>query len=288
MRLITIENTAQKDFHQFMLGAITPRPIALVSTRDEHGIRNLAPFSYFNAVSSIPPILMVSVGRKQDGGKKDTLLNAEKTGEFVVNMVPHSLLRQMALTSVQLPPEEDEFDLAGLNALESTYIKAHRVKESPIHFECRVRDILELGPGPGESSLIFGDVLCMHIDERIIDARNRIDAVKLGIVGRLGRSHYCRVEKGVIETVVVPQLKRPIGFEALPDHLKRSDILSANDLASLAASTELPDKGALEALKNSFFMDKPRFDLSEIHQLIRSAIKMGDIEYALSLAYSVS
>jgi flavin reductase (DIM6/NTAB) family NADH-FMN oxidoreductase RutF len=190
-------------------------------------LRNIAPYSYFNAVSSIPPILMVSVGRKGDGHKKDTLVNVEETGEFVVNMVPFSMIRQMALTSVMLPPESDEYNLSGLTGIDSIHIRPQRIEESPIHFECKLNRILTLGSGPAESTLIFGDVQCIHIDEKIIDERNRIDPTKLDIVGRLGRSYYTRVEGSSLETVVMPQREIPLGFEVIPASIRKSEILSA-------------------------------------------------------------
>ena len=288
MRCITIDNTPPTDFHQFMLGAVTPRPIAWVSTVDEKGIRNLAPFSYFNAVSSIPPVLMISISRKADGSKKDTLVNIETTGELVVNMVPHNRIWQMALSSVQIPADADEFRLAGLQALDSTRVKPPRVTESPVHFECRVRDIIHLGTGPGESSLILADVLCLHIDEAVIDPKNRIDPLKLDLVGRLGRSNYCRMQKDTIEPVHLPQTEIPIGFDALPEAIRNSNILSANDLAMLASATEYPDPEAIEVLQEQLFKDGPRFDTDEIHQLIRQALKMSDLEYALALTFTVS
>ena len=109
MRYITTDNTSKRDFHQYMLGAVVPRPIALVSSINTEGTLNLAPFSYFNAVSSIPPILMLYVGRTTSGKKKDTLSNIESTGQFVVNMVSHQMLRQMTLTSVAFPSNVSEF-----------------------------------------------------------------------------------------------------------------------------------------------------------------------------------
>ena len=287
MRQITLDNTSKRDFHQFMLGGITPRPIALVSTIDAQGNRNLAPFSYFNAVSSLPPILMVSVGRKADGSKKDTLFNIEETGEFVVNMVHFPLIMQMALSSVQLPPDSDEFDLAGLNTLKSTFIKPFRVKESPIHFECKVRDILELGSKPGESTLVFGDVQCIHVDESIIDNNNRIDPSLLRIVGRLGRSYYTRTGPETLETIVMPQREIPIGFEALPDEIRRSEYLSANDIAKLASCKQIPDKDSVQALQNSIKKNSSDPGCQMTQQKIKKFIDLGNLDEALKWAFTL-
>lgn len=288
MRQITIDNTLKRDFHQFMLGGITPRPIALVSTIDAKGNRNLAPFSYFNAVSSLPPILMVSIGRKADGSKKDTLVNIEETGEFVVNMVHFPLVMQMALSSVQLPPDADEFDLAGLNTMDSSFVKAFRVKESPIHFECKVRDILELGSMPGESTLVFGDVQCIHVEEEIIDKNNRINPSELKIVGRLGRSYYTRTGPETLETIVMPQQDIPIGFEALPDEIKTSEHLSANDIAKLASCKRIPDEDSIKELKDFLKKDPSGDSKQQMHQKIKEFIHLGNLDDALVWAFTLN
>jgi flavin reductase (DIM6/NTAB) family NADH-FMN oxidoreductase RutF len=287
MKYITPENTTKRDFHQFMLGGIVPRPIAWVSTVDREGIRNLAPFSYFNAVSSLPPVLMVSVGRKPDGSKKDTLLNVEQTGELVVNMVPYQMLWQMALTSVQLPSELEEFNLAGLETLDSVHVKPPRVRYSPIQFECRVNRILDLGTGPGESSLIFGDVQCIHVEEGAIDENNRIDPAKLGIVGRMGRSYYTRTGKETLETVVVPQLRIPIGFDALPEKIRKSKWLTANETSQLAALTKLPSKNVIQQTISEFKHQNLSPDDQKIQEKISELIQKGQTEQALILAFGL-
>lgn len=287
MRKITLNNTSKKDFHQFMLGGITPRPIALVSTISEKGVPNLAPYSYFNAVSSIPPILMVSIGRKPDGNKKDTLINIENNGQFVVNMVNHPMIRQMALTSVQLPMDEDEFMLAGFETLESTEIKPYRVKNAPIQFECKVNRIIEMGSQQNPCNLVFGDVQCIHIDEKIIGENNRIDPVRLEIVGRLGRSYYTKTDVETIETVVVPQGKIPIGFQALPKSIQNSEVLSTNDIAQLAAMHELPREMEKANAVAAFIKNYPDIEPSTFHQKIKALIHTGETELALKLALAM-
>jgi flavin reductase (DIM6/NTAB) family NADH-FMN oxidoreductase RutF len=288
MRKITLDNTSKRDFHQYMLGSVVPRPIALVSTVSEGGVRNIAPYSYFNAVSSIPPILMVSVGRKGDSHKKDTLVNVEETGEFVVNMVPFSMIRQMALTSVMLPPESDEYNLSGLTGIDSIHIRPQRIEESPIHFECKLNRILTLGSGPAESTLIFGDVQCIHIDEKIIDERNRIDPTKLDIVGRLGRSYYTRVEGSSLETVVMPQREIPLGFEVIPESIRKSEILSANDLASLASLYQLPSQSEIKEHCENYRVKHPNFSREDLHRSIKTHIQLEQKIIAWSIALGLS
>jgi flavin reductase (DIM6/NTAB) family NADH-FMN oxidoreductase RutF len=284
MKTIYPDSTPKKDFHQFMLGGIVPRPIALLSTIDKKGINNLAPFSYFNAVSSIPPILMVSIGRKADGSKKDSLINVEETGEFVVNMVHHALLHPMALSSVAFPSKTDEFDMTGLTPLPSENIKAMRVKEAKIQFECRLREIKNLGEQAGEGSLIFGDVLCIHIDESIIGENNRLLPDKMDMIGRLGRSYYTRIKPESILTVVQAQQVRPIGYPALPVSIRNSQILSANDLSVLAAQTSLPDEKELEELRGRY-ASRLLSDENIKHTEIKKAIEENKIELALKITY---
>lgn len=284
MRLITTENTPKKDFHQFMLGGIVPRPIALVSTIDPDGIKNLAPFSYFNAVSSVPPILMVSVGRKPDGSKKDTLINVETNGEFVVNMVHYGMIRQMALSSVAFPPETDEFAMTGFSPVASDYIAPFRIGESKLQFECRVRNIQELGTGPGESSLIFGDVICIHVDENIIGPNNRLLPEKMDAIGRMGRSYYSRISGETLETVVQSQAIHPIGYLALPEAIRNSRILSANDIARLSACTEVPRLEDLSNQAEALNLNSLQ-DIEIWHWEIKKALQENDVDLALKLSF---
>jgi flavin reductase (DIM6/NTAB) family NADH-FMN oxidoreductase RutF len=284
MRYITLENTPAKDFHQFMLGGITPRPIALVSTISSEGVRNLAPFSYFNAVSSIPPVLMFSVGKKPDGSKKDTLVNIEQNGEFVVNMVSLSMIRQMALTSVQLPPSTDEFNFAGFRAIASKTIKPDRVKEARIQFECKLNRIIAFGEGDRENAVIFGDVNCIHADEAIIEHNNRIDPAKLEILGRLGRSHYTKTGAFTMETVVMPQLKIPLGFEALPEKIRSSRVLTANEVALLASEYKIPSIEELKQFKIENEKKLTGINTDQLHRKIQEMLNAGQVDLALRMA----
>ena len=283
MRFITTENTPRRDFHQYMLGSFVPRPIALVSTMGKNGVYNLAPFSYFNAVSSVPPVLMVSVGRSPNGKKKDTLQNIEENGEFVVNMVNYGMLRQMTLASVAFPPEQSEFEMAGFKPIKSTMLNIPRVEGAPIQFECKVKKIIELGDGPGESSVVFGDILCMHVDEGVIDENNRIDPVKLDVMGRLGRSNYTRITQESIETAVQAQFSNPVTYPNLPEHIRSSKILSANEIAILAAVdiTDWLEKTESKGESGDVdFLNNPQMH----HEAIKNALKCNNISRAIRLA----
>ena len=145
MKKVIPSETSIRDLHQFIVGAIAPRPIAFVSTIDANGISNLAPYSFFNAFSSNPPILVFSSNRRvQDNTTKDTLHNAEANREVVVNVVNFSIVKQMTIASVNYESDISEFDKSGLTPIASETVKPFRVKESPVHFECKVKDIITM------------------------------------------------------------------------------------------------------------------------------------------------
>ncbi|TNE49753.1 MAG: flavin reductase family protein, partial [Bacteroidetes bacterium] len=145
-----------KDLHQFILGAVAPRPIAFASTISTDGVPNLAPYSFFNAFSSNPPILIFSSNRRvANNTTKDTLKNVEDTGEVVINVVPHAIVRQMALCSIEYGADISEFEKAGLTPLASERVKPFRVAESPVQMECKIDRILPLGEKGGAGNLII-------------------------------------------------------------------------------------------------------------------------------------
>jgi|GEM_PF-4963178 len=149
-RRIDPKETPTKDLHQYILGSIAPRPIAFVSSVNEDGVKNLAPYSFFNAFSSNPPIAVFSSNRKvADNTTKDTLHNAEVQKELVINMVSYNIVRQMAISSVSYPTEVSEFEKTGLTPLPSELVNAPRVAESPVNMECRVKEIITLGDKGG-------------------------------------------------------------------------------------------------------------------------------------------
>jgi flavin reductase (DIM6/NTAB) family NADH-FMN oxidoreductase RutF len=180
------------DIYKLMVGAIVPRPIALVSSVDESNVRNLAPFSYFTACSSNPPVVVFCpILRPVPLGAKDTLRNVIATREFVVNIVSEEFVRGMNATAAQVPPEVDEFELSGLTPIASELIKPPRVAESHIHMECRLRQVVQVSDQPGGGSLVLGEVLRFHVRQDLIE-NFRIDPDKLRAVGRMAGSTYVR------------------------------------------------------------------------------------------------
>ena len=239
------------DLYQYLIGIVGPRPIAFVSTVNAEGHANLAPYSFFNLFSTNPPILVFSSNRRvADNTTKDTLANIRATGECVVNVVSHSIVRQMAVASVEWPTEVSEFAAAGLTPLPSELVRPPRVAESPASMECRVRDILTLGDGGGAGHLILCDIVRVHIDEAVIDERGRVDPHKIDLMGRLGRSYYARASGAAIMSVVQPVNGEAIGFMALPQNVRASRTLTGNDLGRLAGAPAVPTAEEIEALQS--------------------------------------
>lgn len=177
-----------RDVYRLMTSIVVPRPIAWVSTRSKDGVLNLAPFSYFNAVTSDPPLLSISVGRRR-GIRKDTAHNASVTGELVVNLVSRPLLEPMVVTSGDFGPEVDEFEKAGLTSEPSVVVSPPRVAGSPVQMECRTREIFEVSPGVAD--LVIAEVVLFHVADGIeVGDDLRIAATALDPVGRLGGSDY--------------------------------------------------------------------------------------------------
>lgn len=261
------------DLHQYLLGAVAPRPIAFVSTLSADGTPNLAPYSFFNAYSSCPPIVVFSSNRRvRDNTTKDTLANIAATGEVVINVVNHAIVYQMALASIEYPPSVSEFDKAGLTPLASERVRPYRVKESPVQMECAVRQVLPLGDKGGAGNLIICEIVCMHINPDILDTQGKIDPYKIDLMARMGGPYYCRVVPESVMDIRQPVERRGIGMDGLPEAIRHSDILTGNDLARLATVVALPQAAA----------DLPT-DLSDTtnrHYQAQQLIRAGNIEGA--------
>lgn len=180
--------------YKLLTGAILPRPIGWISTVDAEGHPNLAPFSFFNVVCPKPPtVVFCPMIRSTDGKAKDTLNNVRATNEFVINVVTEELAEAMNLSSVEAPPDVNEFEFARVTATPSVTVRPPRVRESPIHFECRVRQIVEISPEPGGGSLVIGEILHIHVDESVLTGGDKINLAALKPVGRLAGGGYVRM-----------------------------------------------------------------------------------------------
>ena len=184
--------TDPRNVYKLMIGAIVPRPIAFVSSLSPEGIPNLAPFSYFTAISANPPAICFSpMIRSSDGKHKDTLNNIEATREFVVNIVSEDFAEKMNLCSGEYPPEVNEFEVSGLTPVPSDLVKPPRVKESRVNMECRLLQIVRVSEKLLGGSLVIGEVVRFHIDDALFDDF-RIDPAKLRAIGRMGGTSYAR------------------------------------------------------------------------------------------------
>lgn len=184
--------------YKLLVGCVTPRPIALVSSISADGRPNLAPFSFFNGISADPMAVMFSPFTKSDGSDKDTTTNVLPVaeggrGEFVINLAVQDNVRRMAGCAEDLPYGESEFDFAGLTAVSSEVVAPPRVAESPVAFECRTLQVLRLAESvPLSGNLVIGEVVAVHIEDHLIDEGFRVDQGGLKTVGRMGGPTYCR------------------------------------------------------------------------------------------------
>lgn len=289
MRTIDPKAISPVDFHQFMLACIAPRPIAFVSSIDEEGRPNLAPYSFFNAFSSNPPILVFSSNRKaSDNTTKDTLHNVKVNGELVINAVNYAMSRQMALASIEYPPEVNEFEKAGFTPIPSTIVRPFRVAESPAQMECRVKEIITLGDQGGAGHLIICDVLLLHLNDQVLDDRGRVDPHKIDLVGRLGRFYYARASGDAIYSIEQRVDRFGIGFDQLPDTIRHSAVLTGNELAQLASLSAPPTSEDLDTIaKDIRLVDvlKHEQPLLALHRLVKQELSADNLPTAAQLAW---
>ncbi|MBI2026685.1 MAG: flavin reductase family protein [Deltaproteobacteria bacterium] len=204
MKSLPVDQLNRQELYQILTSCIAPRPIALVSTISKKGIPNLAPFSFFNAFGFNPPIVVFSPTRRgKDGTKKDTLHNLEEVPQCVVHMVPHRIVEQVNLASKEWAPQVDEFVECSLTSIPSVCVKPPRVKESPVHMECRVNQIISLGDKPGSGNLAICEVLHFHIDETLYE--NGLHPDELDLVARNGGAFYTRACKEALFELSKPQ-----------------------------------------------------------------------------------
>lgn len=189
---VDLHTLPPRDAYQWMISMIVPRPIAWVSSQSQDGVVNLAPFSFFNGVTSRPPTLMFVPVTKVDGTPKDTLRNIEANGEFVVNLVNNSLAEKMNATAAALPPDESEMDHFEVAAAPSVVVAPPRVADAPVAFECKLAQIVRMGTEPGVANVVFGTILRAHVSDDMLNDEGRIDPAKLDLIGRMGGNDYCR------------------------------------------------------------------------------------------------
>lgn len=284
-------------FHSYMLGSIAPRPIAFASTIDKNGINNLAPFSFFNAFGSKPPILVFSPARRvRDNTIKHTLENIQDNGEVVINMVNYEMVYQMSLASTEYPKGVDEFIKSGFTPLPSELVKPFRIKESPVQIECKVLEVKAMGKEGGAANLIICEIVMMHINENILDADNKIDPHKIDLVARMGENYYCRASGSSIFEVTKPLSDLGIGVDQIPDRIRLSKILTGNNLGQLGNVKELPTKDKVDEIAfrvhikelRDRFGNNPEVMEVKLHELAKALLGKNEVNEAwLTLLYSL-
>jgi len=183
-----------KENYKLMIGSILPRPIAFVSTISADGVHNLAPFSFFTGITSDPPTVCFSPTRRgTDGMPKDTLINIKANGEFVINIVTEDIAEPMNECATEFPPEIDEFTMTGLTPVPAQIVTPPLIKESPISFECKKMQIIEIGqPRAGGGFLVIGEIVMFHVADHLLH-HGRIDTGQLRPIGRLAGAEYTRL-----------------------------------------------------------------------------------------------
>ncbi|MCH2034632.1 MAG: flavin reductase family protein [Tenacibaculum sp.] len=265
--------------HQYLLGAIAPRPIAFASTIDEDGNPNLSPFSFFNVFGANPPIMIFSPARSvRHNTTKHTLDNAEVVKEVVINVVNYDIVQQMSLSSTMYPKGVNEFEKAGLTMLPSEVVKPFRVAESPVQFECKVIDIIYTGKEGGAGNLIMCEVVKVHVKEEVLGEDGLIDQHKIDLVARAGGSYYSRARDGFFE-IPKPLSSLGIGVDQIPNEIRNSSVLTGNNLGVLGNVEELPNEEAV----NNFAKEHPEFvgvTEEKKHTFAQEYLLKNDVESA--------
>lgn len=274
--------------HGHLVGAIGPRPIALASTIDAEGRPNLSPFSFFNVFGANPPLMVFSPARRgRDNTTKHSYHNVKAVPEVVINVVTYSMVQQISVASGEYPEGVNEFAKSGLTPIASEKVKPFRVQESPVQFECRVRQVIETGTGGGAGNLVLCEVVLIHINEAVLGADGRIDQRRIDLVGRMGGRFYCRAHGDALFELEQPNTNIGVGVDALPPEARLSTILTGNDLGQLAAARSVPDETSvneykLTELTDTFIalQDRPQELMAALHRHAQQLLAQGRVEEA--------
>lgn len=273
-------NPAERQY--FLQNVVAPRPICFASTIDKKGQVNLSPFSFFNVFSSNPPIVIFSPARRvRDNSIKHTLENVMEVPEVVINMVTYDMVQQQSLASCEFAKEVNEFKKAGFTEEAATLVRPPMVKESKVKMECRVQEIKSLGNQGGAGNLVICEVLCLHIDDALLDAQQKIDPRQLPLVARLGGDWYSVVNEQSLFQVPKPNTQLGMGIDALPASIRSSKILSGNNLGQLANCTAIPvvdpsfqDDHLKQIIQ--YFSVNPEEMEKELHTYAQQLLEKGD------------
>ena len=280
------EDLITRDRHRILLGAVGPRPIALVSTVDEFGTPNLSPYSFFNIFSSNPPTLIFSPARRvRDNTTKDTLHNALREQEVVVNVVNYDLVQQVNLSSAEYPSHVDEFVKSGLTPVPSEHVAPPRVAESPVSLECIVKDVVALGEEGGAGNLVICEIKKIHCAAHVMSEEGGLDQEALDLVGRMGKNWWVRASGDALFSVGAP--KTGIGVDQIPMVMRNSTVLTGNDLGLLGGVTVLPTEEEIEQKKNDFDIRRLLQNYADgierreaLHEVARELLENGHVHEA--------
>lgn len=283
---IHLKDLKTVDVQNYLQHAIAPRPICFASTIDKEGQVNLSPFSFFNMFSSNPPVVVFSPARRvRDNTTKHTLQNVLEVPEVVINIVDYSMVQQISLASCEYPKGMNEFIKAGFTEEKATLVTPPMVKESKVKMECKVLEVKPLGTEGGAGNLVICEVLCMHIDESILNENNKIDQTKLHHVARLGGDWYCKVDESNLFKVAKPNTQLGIGVDALPESIRNSNVLTGNNLGQLANVHEMPFVDPAfsdDRLKNiiQYYSVSPEEMDKELHRYAKELLLAGKVNEA--------
>jgi flavin reductase (DIM6/NTAB) family NADH-FMN oxidoreductase RutF len=261
--------------HQYLLGAIGPRPICFASTVDAQGNHNVAPFSFFNVFSAKPPIAIFSPNLSgRTGQAKDTHLNIKEVPECVINIVNYNMVQQMSLASSPFPKGVSEFEKAGFTPIASELVKPMRVKESPVQLECKVFELKEIG----NCNLVMCEIVKIHIDESVLNEHNLIDQQKIDLVARMGGNWYCRAHGDALFEIEKPITTIGVGFDHIPAAIKSSAVLTGNNLGQLGNIEVLPSSE--EITEHNKTISKAFADENEKHQYAKTLLEANKVKEA--------
>ncbi len=278
-----IENS---EIFKIFLGGIAPRPIAFASTVDKDGNVNLSPFSFYNAFGVNPTTLIFSPSRRgRDNTTKHTLDNVKEVPEVVLNAVNYSMVQQMSLSSTEYPKGVNEFEKSGLTPVKSVKVKPPRVKESPLQFECKVREVIEISGKPGSGNLVVCELLYIHADDNIFDKNGNIHPDKIDLVGRLGGDYYTRTSGNANFIVPKPLTTMGIGVDSLSKEIRNSTVLTGNDLGRLGNAENIPsDEEVKKSMMNPLYRSLAKDELAR-HNFARKLIAENNIKEALKVLW---
>ena len=282
MLTISPEEVSVPVFQRYMQAAVVPRPIAFASSVDGVGNVNLSPFSFFNMFGFNPPVLVFSPSRRgRDNTTKHTLQNVQEVKEVVINIVNYPIVQQASLASTEYPKGINEFHKSGLTPVPSVRVSPPRIGESPVSFECLVRDIIPLGDRGGAGNLVVCEVVLMHVREEILSGEQMIDPFKLDAVARLGDNWYCRVGGEALFQVPKPLRQIGIGVDQIPHDIRNSRILTGNDLGMLGNVEQLPDPESIRQYSsNAIVRAALEAGMEGRHGLAHELLGKGDVDGA--------